>query len=135
MQDNYNDIIDLPHHQSARHPHMPIEERAPQFSPFAALAGYEDTIMEAGRQISQEKILAEDQKEELDAILVSIQERAGEHPHISVTYFQPDKKKDGGEYMKKIGRLKQVDRVRHQLVFEDGTVIPAWRISDIILQK
>ena len=68
MKDNYKDIIDLPHHQSARHSHMPVEERAAQFSPFAALTGYEDSIMEAGRQTSQEKILAEDRKEELDAV-------------------------------------------------------------------
>lgn len=135
MKDNYKDIIDLPHHQSARHSHMPVEERAAQFSPFAALTGYEDSIMEAGRQTSQEKILAEDRKEELDAVLLSIQERVGEYSHITVVYFQPDTKKDGGEYMEKTGRLKKIDRVECQLVFEDGTAIPAWRISDISLQR
>ena len=45
----YDDIINLPHHVSDRHPQMPISDRAAQFSPFAALSGYEGQVKEAAR--------------------------------------------------------------------------------------
>lgn len=45
----YDDIINLPHHQSATHPHLSMEARAAQFSPFAALTGHEDAIRETAR--------------------------------------------------------------------------------------
>ena len=51
-EDNYDDIINLPHHVSQRHPRMSMYNRAAQFSPFAALTGYEKAIEEA--QKSQE---------------------------------------------------------------------------------
>lgn len=38
---NYDDIINLPHHVSVKHPKMSMYNRAAQFSPFAALTGYE----------------------------------------------------------------------------------------------
>ena len=44
MKTEYDDIIDLPHHVSKVHPQMPLSARAAQFSPFAALVGYEDVI-------------------------------------------------------------------------------------------
>ena len=44
----YDDIIDLPHHVSKRHPQMSMQSRAAQFAPFAALTGFEDEIEEAG---------------------------------------------------------------------------------------
>ena len=43
----YDDIIDLPHHVSDRHPQMPLMDRAAQFSPFAALMGYDSEVSEA----------------------------------------------------------------------------------------
>ena len=45
----YEDIVDLPHHVSARHTPMPIAKRAAQFAPFAALTGYEDALAETAR--------------------------------------------------------------------------------------
>lgn len=55
--DNYKDIINLPHPTSKRHPRMPIYDRAAQFSPFAALTGYEEAIKETARQTDEEPIL------------------------------------------------------------------------------
>ena len=37
----YEDIINLPHHVSKNRRPMPMENRAAQFAPFAALVGYE----------------------------------------------------------------------------------------------
>lgn len=50
MTDTYDDIINLPHHQSKSHPRMSIAQRGALFSPFAALTGYDDTIDESGRE-------------------------------------------------------------------------------------
>jgi hypothetical protein len=50
MTDHYDDIINLPHHVSMRHPRMSMYKRAAQFSPFAALSGYEKAIDEARRK-------------------------------------------------------------------------------------
>ena len=51
----YDDIINLPHHKSAKHPHMDLYDRAAQFSPFAALTGFDDAIEETGR-VTMERI-------------------------------------------------------------------------------
>ena len=46
----YDDIINLPHHESKKHPRMSLEARSAQFAPFAALTGYDETIRETARQ-------------------------------------------------------------------------------------
>ena len=50
MKDNYDDIINLPHHVSKRHPQMSMWNRAAQFAPFAALSGYEDAIQDTAQE-------------------------------------------------------------------------------------
>lgn len=50
----YDDIIDLPHHVSGTRPHMPAADRAAQFSPFAALTGFEEAIKEVERLVGEE---------------------------------------------------------------------------------
>lgn len=59
MKNPYEDIMELPHHVSSKHPQMPMSDRAAQFSPFAALVGYDDAIKEASR-IIDEKIEPEE---------------------------------------------------------------------------
>lgn len=46
MSNRYDDIINLPHHVSPKRPQMELSNRAAQFSPFAALKGYEEAIEE-----------------------------------------------------------------------------------------
>ena len=55
MTTEYDDIIHLPHHVSSKRPQMPMSDRAAQFSPFAALTGYDDAIQETGR-LTEQKI-------------------------------------------------------------------------------
>ena len=51
--ENYEDIINLPHHVSKHHPQMSMHDRAAQFAPFSALTGYSEAIAEAARTAEQ----------------------------------------------------------------------------------
>lgn len=127
----YDDMINLPHHVSKVHPQMPVTERAAQFSPFAALTGYEDAVKETGRLTGRKMELDEDAKEILDEKLRRIQERIKEHPQISITCFQSDEKKEGGIYITVSGKIKKIDAYRKVLVMQDGTEIFMEEIADI----
>lgn len=110
----YDDIIHLPHHVSSVHPPMSLQNRAAQFSPFAALTGYEDQICEAARLTDTRIDLSESMKELLDEKLQMIQEqleagRGTARPYVSITYFQPDMQKEGGEYVTLQGAVKKID--------------------------
>ena len=128
----YGDIIDLPHHQSKRHPHMSLYDRAAQFAPFAALSGYSDMVKEEARLTEKGPELSEDQRDQLDrrlAILRSLLAE-GEHPQLHSEYFVSDERKSGGRYESITGRVKRVDMVHKKLVFlaengiSDGKTVP-----------
>lgn len=127
--DNYDDIINLPHHVSAKHPRLSIEQRAAQFAPFAALTGYGDAIRETGR-ITEDRIeLNEEEIIKIDNKIQELKSRIREFPKITVTFFIPDSKKSGGEYVTIIGKLKKIDEYNKMLVLEDKKKIP---IKDVI---
>lgn len=125
----YDDIIHLPRHVSSTHPHMSVIDRAAQFSPFAALTGYNAAIKETERQTDERVELDEYVKDSLKNRLQIIVDKIKEHPPIAVTYFQPDEKKDGGSYVTVAGRVKKIDLYTRILVMMDGKIIP---IDDII---
>lgn len=127
----YDDIINLPHHVSSTRPHMSIEERAAQFSPFTALTGHEDAIKETARQTEREIILDENELEILDEKLKAILSDKSDNKNIIVVYYVPDENKNGGKYVECSGRVKKMDEYRHVLVMEDGTEINVGRIADI----
>jgi len=128
---NYDDIINLPHHVSKRHPQMPLANRAAQFAPFAALTGYDAAIIEAARNTEQLIDLEEDSKEILDDTLSEIRSHIDGHMGIAVTYFEPDNRKSGGSYQHITGILKDIDDYRHMMVMDDGHLIPMQHILDI----
>lgn len=125
---NYDDIINLPHHESTKHPRMSALNRAAQFSPFAALTGHEAAISETARLTNTKLELDEDRKEELDECLQMIREHISLEPEVSITYFVPDTQKEGGSYLQVIGVIKRLDDIDHKIVMKNGTVIP---INDI----
>ena len=129
----YDDIIDLPHHVSARHHQMPLADRAAQFSPFAALTGHDAAIRETARLTDAFVELDENRKEELDEQLRLIQENQSQRPEIEVTYFRPDGKKSGGAYVTVRGRVKKVDEHNRRILFTDGTALPMDNIFSIEL--
>lgn len=120
---DYDDIINLPHHQSQNHPHMSLHDRAAQFAPFAALTGYNDAVKEARRLTDSKPELDENQLEELDQKLAELMTRIVERPEVAVTYFEPDEKKEGGAYIACVGKLKKIEGYKRQLVFETGKEI------------
>lgn len=130
MNDLYDDIIHLPHHVSERHPQMSMYNRAAQFAPFAALTGHNAAITEAARLTEAEQELSESDAEVLNRKLAYLQS-LDEKPTISVTYFVPDDKKEGGSYHTATGIVKSVEPDKGVLQFEDGTDIPVIRIKDI----
>jgi len=121
---NYEDIINLPHHVSSKRPQMSMLDRAAQFSPFAALTGYDDAIHETGRLTDEKIDLSEEEKEALDRKQQFLMERLGGHPALTVTYFVPDAKKSGGAYVTKSGNLKKIDEFERWMMLMDGTKIP-----------
>ena len=130
----YDDIINLPHHVSSRHPKMSLLDRAAQFSPFAALTGHAAAIRETERLTEEWVELNEDRKALLDERLQMIRaylfDRKGEQsfPEITFTYFQPDERKSGGEYTTIYGRVKKIDEYNHQVILEDGTFLDIDRL-------
>ena len=129
MSNKYDDILNLPHHQSTKHPQMSIYNRAAQFAPFAALTGHDAAIYETAR-ITDEKIeLDEYQKAEIDRKLQIISDNISDRPEITVTYFVPDSKKSGGAYNTYKGNVRRIDDVGQVLIMVDESVIS---INDII---
>lgn len=131
MTNSYEDIINLPHHVSETRPQMPIADRAAQFSPFAALTGYDAAIKEAERLTEERIELDEYIKDALNDKLQIIADRIKEHPEIAITYFQLDAKKSGGTYVTAIGTAKKIDEYERVVTMDDGTVIPIDEIISI----
>ena len=126
----YDDIIDMEHHISKKHPQMSLYARSAQFAPFAALTGYEDAVKETGRETSF-KIELDEMKQIIDSKLQIILEKIKNKPEVTITYFIPDSKKDGGEYIAKTGLVSKIDTFNQKIVLLDQTEIPINEIIDI----
>lgn len=120
----YGDIINLSHPEPQTRPRMAMENRAAQFSPFAALTGYDDATREEARLVDIKQELSEDMKDMIDAKLAIIEQHIKEQPNVAITYFLPDDKKAGGRYMTVSGNVKKLDGIERALLLTDGTKIP-----------
>ena len=118
-QNPYADILTLPHHKAANRPHMSMHDRAAQFSPFAALTGFDGVIAETGRMTDQKAELSESQMILLNQKLTLIDDviQDGYHPLVTIVYFVPDALKAGGSYREFIGKVRQVEPIERKLVF------------------
>lgn len=119
----YDDIIDLPHHVSSRHPQMTMQARAAQFQPFAALSGYEDAVDETERVVEQKIELGEDAKASIDRQLAQLAADKTGCLQACYTYFVPDAVKAGGAYETAVGAVKKLDELNRCIVLTDGRVI------------
>ena len=134
MKGPYDDIIGLSHPTSTKHTRMPISERAAQFSPFAALTGYDAAVKETARLTDSRGELDEDAKAALDLKLRALADRVELYLKASITYFSADKKKAGGAYVTAVGPIKTVDDFKRVVVLTDGTQIPIEDIFEIELE-
>lgn len=124
----YEDIINLSPHISKKYPQASRSDRAARFSPFAAITGYEDMVIEAAR-VTEEKIeLEESARRDLDEKLNMVMEHLQEKKIVEITYFMQDTMKSGGAYVTTIGSVKRMDEYHRLLLMEDGKDV---RIDDI----
>ena len=125
----YEDIIDKKYVRRINKKPMPMQKRAAQFSPFAAVVGHDAAVEETARQTDRRIELFEDELYELNEKFKRVREQA----EVTVIYFQKDAKKDGGEYMKKKATVKRIDETCRTIVFCDNTKINMDDIVDIIV--
>ena len=125
----YDDIIHLPHPTSERHPRMSRQDRAAQFSPFAALTGLGAALQESARLTERRMIPDEYEQAELNKKLQYLRENLSQQPAAAITHFVPDDRKEGGSYRRTVGRVKKLLEYERQLVLTDGTTLA---IEDIL---
>lgn len=129
MKNPYEDMMELPHHVSSKRPQMPMSDRAAQFSPFAALVGYDAAIKEADRLTDERIEPEEDRLNELNMKFRLIKEHLADEPEVSLSYFEPDERKAGGRYLEISGTVKKIDDFERSLTMKDGTKIS---VDDIL---
>jgi len=129
MSGPYDDIINLPHHVSTTRPQMSMADRAAQFSPFAALTGYDAAIKETGRLTDSRIELGEETLRHLNERFQFLVDGISDTPIVHITFFVPDERKAGGAYITVTGTAKKVDTHLRMIILQDGTKIP---MDDII---
>lgn len=124
----YDDIINLPHHVSKTRPQMSMHDRAAQFSAFAALSGYDDTVKETARLTDSKIELTEEEITDLNLKIQVLKEYADTKPFLFIEYFVPDKKKSGGSYVTVTGNFRRIDEYSGNVILTSGEEI---HLSDI----
>ena len=132
---DYDDIIHLSRPDSGRRARMSNYDRAAQFSPFAALTGFDAAIAETGRLTSERMELDEDEKQHLDEQMRIILELLADQPKVHVVWFCYDERKAGGTYVSTTGNVKKVDTYTGRLLLTSGQAIPLGEIFQITLEK
>ena len=123
----YDKFYQMPRHISAERQPMAKIDRAAQFAPYAALVGFDREVMEAARLTEGRIELDECEIEELNRRLCRAQDTP--NARFEITYFLPDRKKEGGKYITERLSVRELDGYRGELVSEYGKRIP---INDII---
>ena len=129
---NYDDIINLSRPQYHDLPPMSIHDRAAQFSPFAALVGYDAAVEETARLTDSRREMEEDEINELNRQLSELNKRLSERPRIRVTYFIRDRKKEGGRYSSKVGNARTIDQAENRIIFTDGESVPVKDMYSVV---
>ena len=130
-QHKYDDIVNLPHHQSKDRAHMSLYDRAAQFAPFAALSGHEEAIEETARVTDEKITLDETTIERINEKLYDISQHLSEKKNVLITYFRPDAHKSGGAYLTDVGTVKKIDEIEKQVIMDSGMRIAMEHIIDM----
>lgn len=130
-KEEYSDIFDRPHHVSTKRAPMSRLNRAAQFSPFAALTGYDDLVAESARVTDRKTELCDDDLALLNEQLAYLQSHISEQPEVTILYFEPDARKDGGTYRECFGKVKRIREFEEVIEMDSGLIIPFSDISSI----
>ena len=129
MIKNYDDIINMPHHVSKKHPQMSISDRAAQFAPFAALTGYQDAIVETGRLVDKKCELTDEEKEFISSKINFLLENVDKNIEVSISYFIKDEKKNGGKYTNVLWVIKSFNQIDKTIKLTNKMII---KVEDIV---
>lgn len=127
MKNYRNELINYPY-KGSKQP-MSRTARAAQFSPFAALTGFEELIDDSEIIPGQRRELSEDKCEYINECLQTILMSYPRRISASITYFAPDKNK--GEYETISGLVRQIDEGKMTVIFDDNRAVPIADIADI----
>ena len=122
----YQDIINLPHKEPKNHSRMPIENRAAQFAPFAALTGFNAMIKEITRHVDKKRILTEEEKKDINQKLSFLSKNKEK---VKIMYFEKDSKKRGGRYLIIEDYIRRIDEVNKEVILVNKEII---KIENII---
>lgn len=123
VANNYDDIINLPYPRPGKRARMSMTDRGAQFSPFAALVGYDAAIKETARLTGNRIELTEGEKLILNETIQEIAGKLPNQPEVRITHFLPDIRKDGGEYVSEQCRIKKIEPYGRGLILADGRMI------------
>ncbi len=135
MSGKYDDIINLPHHVSAKRPQMSRSARAAQFAPFAALVGLDDEMEETARLTDAKPELEEAEKEKINRVLLEIRNNPQKETAVELTFFRPDGRKDGGAIITRPCTVRRIDEIERQLILSDRSEIEFDNILSIKISK
>jgi hypothetical protein len=110
---------------------MSMMDRAAQFSPFAALTGYDAAIREFGRLTDEKIEMDADALNILNAKFQMLRDHLKENPEVTFTCFRPDERKAGGAYITVTGTVKKMNDFERVIVMQNGTNMPMDDILDI----
>ncbi len=135
MSGKYDDIINLPHHVSAKRPQMSRSARAAQFAPFAALVGLDDEMEETARLTDAKPELEEAEKEKINRVLLEIRNNPQKETAVELTFFRPDGRKDGGAIITRPCTVMRIDEIERKLILSDRSEIEFDNILSIKISK
>ncbi len=127
----YRDILTYPRPHFSKRALMRAGDRAAQFSPFAALTGYEDAVRETARLTEPFTETDESVRETINAKLIFLSVRLMESPSVTMKLFQPDTRKSGGSYIYVTGCIRQIDPNAQFILLTDGQRIPMEHLREI----
>lgn len=135
MSGKYDDIINLPHHVSAKRPQMSRSARAAQFAPFAALVGLDDEMEETARLTDAKPELEEAEKEKINRVLLEIRNNPQKETAVELTFFRPDGRKDGGAIITRPCTVRRIDEIERKLILIDRSEIEFDNILSMKISK
>ncbi len=128
---DYENIINLPHPTSKKRMRMDSLNRAAQFAPFAALTGHSAALVETARVVDKKIELNEDEIAEINLKLNILKENIQKSPEVTLTYFIPDKFKNGGSYIKEKTKIYKINQSLKEIIIKNKHKISFENIFNI----